>query len=104
MEKGSVLGSADLHADLGAVRLRLSLLHRLYINYTFVTHLLYTKRTAMATNQKRITFKLPDIEYERIQALSERTGRTMTDILREFIRSLPEPEAESKPEKKPQKK
>lgn len=49
----------------------------------------------MATKQKRITFKLPDIEYERIQALSERTGRTMTDILREFIRTLPEPELES---------
>lgn len=54
----------------------------------------------MATKQKRITIKLPDIEYDRIQALSERTGRTMTDILREFIRTLPEPESESKPEKK----
>lgn len=42
----------------------------------------------MATEQKRITFKLPDVEYRRIQALSERTGRTMTDILREFIRTL----------------
>ncbi len=55
----------------------------------------------MATNQKRITFKLPDIEYERIQVLSERTGRTMTDILREFIRTLPEPEPKS--EKKSEK-
>ena len=54
--------------------------------------------TDMTTKQKRITFKLPDVEYERIQALSERTGRTMTDILREFIRTLPEPEPE--PEKK----
>jgi len=36
----------------------------------------------MATKQKRITFKLLDIEYERIQALSERTGRTKTDIQR----------------------
>ena len=60
----------------------------------------------MATEQKRITFKLPDVEYRRIQALSERTGRTMTDILREFIRTLPEPEpkSESKPEKKFEKK
>jgi predicted DNA-binding protein len=55
----------------------------------------------MATNQKRITFKLPDIEYERLYALSERTGRTMTDILREFIRTLPEPEPKS--EKKSEK-
>lgn len=56
----------------------------------------------MATEQKRITFKLPDVEYRRIQVLSERTGRTMTDILREFIRTLPdpEPEPESKSEKK----
>jgi predicted DNA-binding protein len=58
----------------------------------------------MATKQKRITFKLPDIEYERIQALSERTGRTMTDILREFIRSLPDPEPKSESEKKSEKK
>ncbi|MDP8965071.1 MAG: ribbon-helix-helix protein, CopG family [Cyanobacteriota bacterium] len=56
----------------------------------------------MATEQKRITFKLPDVEYRRIQALSERTGRTMTDILREFIRTLPDPEPE--PEPKPEKK
>ena len=56
----------------------------------------------MATKQKRITFKLPDVEYERIQALSERTGRTMTDILREFSRTLPEPEPE--PEKQSEKK
>lgn len=49
----------------------------------------------MATKQKRITFKLPDVEYRCIQALSERTGRTMTDILPEFIRTLPEPEPES---------
>lgn len=59
---------------------------------------MYTRWTTMATEQKRITFKLPDVEYRRIQALSERTGRTMTDILREFIRTLPEPEPE--PEKK----
>ena len=58
----------------------------------------------MATKQKRITFKLPDVEYERIQALSERTGRTMTDILREFIRTLPEPESKSESEKEPEKK
>lgn len=61
---------------------------------------MYNIRTTMATEQKRITFKLPDVEYERIQALSERTGRTMTDILREFIRTLPEPEFEKKSQKK----
>lgn len=58
----------------------------------------------MATEQKRITFKLPDVEYRRIQALSERTGRTMTDILREFIRTLPEPDFEPESEKKSEKK
>ena len=56
----------------------------------------------MATKQKRITFKLPEVECERIQVLSERIGRTMTDILREFIRTLPEPEPE--PEKQSEKK
>jgi predicted DNA-binding protein len=54
----------------------------------------------MATEQKRITFKLPDVEYRRIQALSERTGRTMTDILREFIRTLPDPDPQSESNKK----
>ena len=84
--------------QLESCSLALSLLHRLHINYTLITHLLYNRRTTMATEQKRITFKLPDVEYRRIQALSERTGRTMTDILREFIRTLPEPEPA--PEKK----
>jgi predicted DNA-binding protein len=59
-----------------------------------------------STEQARITFRLPQIEYDRLQAESERTGRTKTDILREFIRTLPEPEPEpeSKPEKKSEKK
>ena len=43
---------------------------------------LRNRQRDMATKQKRITFKLLDIEYERIQALSERTGRTKTDIQR----------------------
>ncbi len=38
VEKGSVLGSADLHADLGAVRLCLKLLHRLYGFYTLLVY------------------------------------------------------------------
>jgi len=48
-----------------------------------------------STEQARITFRLPQIEYDRLQAESERTGRTKTDILREFIRTLPEPKSES---------
>jgi len=54
--------------------------------------------------QARITFRLPQIEYDRLEAYSKRTGRTKTDLLREFIRTLPEPEPESKPEKKSEKK
>lgn len=56
--------------------------------------------------QARITFRLPQIEYDRLEAYSKRTGRTKTDLLREFIRTLPEPEpeSESKPEKKSKKK
>ncbi len=52
--------------------------------------------------QARITFRLPQIEYDRLEAYSKRTGRTKTDILREFIRSLPDPDPE--PEKKSEKK
>lgn len=56
----------------------------------------------MASNpaqiQKKITFRLPLVELERLEEESLRTGRTKTDILREFIRTLPrspEPESES---------
>lgn len=54
--------------------------------------------------QARITFRLPQIEYDRLEAYSKRTGRTKTDLLREFIRTLPEPEPEPGSEKKSQKK
>jgi predicted DNA-binding protein len=54
--------------------------------------------------QARITFRLPQIEYDRLEAYSKRTGRTKTDLLREFIRTLPEPEPEPESEKKSQKK
>lgn len=54
--------------------------------------------------QARITFRLPQIEYDRLEAYSKRTGRTKTDILREFIRTLPEPEPEPETEKKSEKK
>jgi predicted DNA-binding protein len=49
---------------------------------------------------KRVTFKLPLSEYERLEAFCKKTHRGKTEILREFIRSLPDPEPESKPEKK----
>jgi hypothetical protein len=106
VEKGSVLGSAEVHADLGAVRLCLRLLHMLYVVYTLLVHLQYTACTAMSTTPRQLTIRLPQVELDRIEAYSKRTGRTKTDILREFIRSLPEPELEpeSKPEKKSKKK
>jgi hypothetical protein len=67
-----------------------------------LVHLQYTPYTAMSTTSRQMTIRLPQIELDRIEAYSKRTGRTKTDILREFIRSLPdpEPEPESKPEKK----
>ena len=61
----------------------------------------------MASNpaqvQKKITIRLPLVELERLEEESRRTGRTKTDILREFIRTLPrspEPELKSESEKK----
>lgn len=68
---------------------------------------LYGIRLAMASNpaqvQKKITIRLPLVELERLEEESRRTGRTKTDILREFIRTLPrspEPEPKSESEKK----
>jgi Ribbon-helix-helix protein, copG family. len=55
----------------------------------------------MASDEiKRISIKLPVSEYERLEAFCKKTHRGKTEILREFIRSLPDPEPESKPEKK----
>lgn len=53
----------------------------------------------MASDEiKRISIKLPNSEYERLEAYCKKVHRGKTEILREFIRSLPEPEPE--PEKK----
>jgi predicted DNA-binding protein len=55
----------------------------------------------MASDEiKRVTFKLPRSEYERLEAYCEKTYRGKTEILREFIRTLPEPEPKSESEKK----
>ena len=75
-----------------------------YINFQFVP-IVYGIYQAMASNpaqiQKKITFRLPLVELERLEEESLRTGRTKTDILREFIRTLPRsPEPEPKSEKK----
>lgn len=60
-----------------------------------LVYLQYTSYTAMSTTSRQMTIRLPQIELDRIEAYSKRTGRTKTDILREFIRSLPDPEPES---------
>ena len=50
----------------------------------------------MASDEiKRISIKLPVSEYERLEAFCKKTHRGKTEILREFIRSLPDPEPES---------
>lgn len=36
----------------------------------------------------QINLKLPEFEYQILEDYAERTGRSKTDILREFIRSL----------------
>jgi predicted DNA-binding protein len=59
----------------------------------------------MASDEiKRVTFKLPLSEYERLEAYCKKAHRGKTEILREFIRSLPDPESESESEKKHKKK
>lgn len=50
---------------------------------------------------KKITFRLPLVELDRLEEESRRTGRTKTDILREFIRTLPRtPDLQTDSEKK----
>lgn len=66
---------------------------------------LYGVSSSMTSNPaqipKKITFRLPLVELERLEEESRRTGRTKTDILREFIRTLPRsPELQSNSEKK----
>ena len=55
----------------------------------------------MASDEiRRISIKLPQSEYERLEAYCQKTHRGKTEIIREFIRTLPEPEPESESEKK----
>ena len=55
----------------------------------------------MASDEiKRVTLKLPLSEYERLEAYCKKAHRGKTEILREFIRSLPDPDSEPKSEKK----
>jgi predicted DNA-binding protein len=39
---------------------------------------------------KKITFRLPRDEYDKLRAYCESTSRTATELFREFIRQLPE--------------
>jgi predicted DNA-binding protein len=44
----------------------------------------------MATkSDKVLTIRLPDLELDRLEKYCERNKRTKTDVVREFIRSLP---------------
>ena len=38
---------------------------------------------------KVLTFRLPKVEKDKLDQYCEQTGRSQTDVLREFIRSLP---------------
>lgn len=53
----------------------------------------------VATKLKRMAFNLPPQELDKLSAYAEKTGRTKTDILRELIRTLPEPDPKHKSEK-----
>ncbi len=85
----------------------LNLFHRLSFGCFGASHRLYPRHINMASEEiRRISIKLPQSEYERLEAYCQKTHRGKTEIIREFIRSLPdpEPEPESEPEKKSKKK
>ncbi len=44
--------------------------------------------------EKKMTFRMPKVEWDRLEAYSQKTGRNKTDIIREFLRTLPELELE----------
>ena len=74
----------------------LNLFHRLFLGCSLALHRLYPRHINMASEEiRRISIKLPQSEYERLEAYCEKTHRGKTEIIREFIRSLPEPEPES---------
>ena len=80
----------------------LNLFHKLVLGWFWASLRLYPRPINMASEEiRRISIKLPQSEYERLEAYCQKTHRGKTEIIREFIRSLPEPEPES--ESKPKK-
>jgi hypothetical protein len=78
----------------------LNLFYKLLSKCLWASHKLYLRHINMASEEiRRISIKLPQSEYERLEAYCKKTHRGKTEILRELIRSLPDPESESKPEK-----
>jgi predicted DNA-binding protein len=39
-------------------------------------------------NLKQVCFRMPTEEYETLSAFAKKTGRSRTDLLREFVKSL----------------
>lgn len=75
----------------------LNLSHRLFFECFWTLHGLYVRRINMASEEiRRISLKLPQSEYERLEAYCQKSHRGKTEIIREFIRSLPEPESNKK--------
>lgn len=42
----------------------------------------------MTKKQRTINIRLPEAEHEVVAAYADKHGRTITDVIREFIRSL----------------
>lgn len=71
--------------------------YRLYFDCSWTSYLIYLECAYMASDEiRRISIKLPQSEYERLEAYCQKTHRGKTEIIREFIRSLPDPEPEKK--------
>lgn len=45
----------------------------------------------MASKLKKMCFNLPQQEIDKLNAYAESMAMTKTDVLREFIRNLPDP-------------
>lgn len=53
-----------------------------------VTCLLYNTHMAMTRLPKRVALNVTEQEFQALEAFADKDGRTKTEIIREFIRSL----------------
>lgn len=57
-----------------------------FSQYTIIPNIISTRTRSMSL--KQLNVKIPEQELRILEAFADKTERTKTDIIREFIRSL----------------